>query len=65
MLLGLYVLHAKMCSLISCREIIFQRSCRNIFITLFPSVLVFFQKEVIASFIHNLVSLSVVVMKGF
>lgn len=55
MLLELYILHAKMCSLISCRQIIFQRCIRNILISLFPSVLVLFQKEVIASFIHNLV----------
>lgn len=65
MLLELYILHAKMHSLISCRQIIFQRSTRNIFMSLFPSVLVLFQNKVIASSIHNLVWLSVIVTKGF
>lgn len=44
---------------------VFQRFIRNTFMSLFPSVLVLFQKEAIASFIHNLLWLCVVVPKGF
>lgn len=55
MLLVSYILHAKIRSQIKCRKIDFHTFLRNIFVSLFPFILVFFQEEIIPSVIHNLV----------